>query len=163
MMISENKVALIHYTLRNAAGDVIDSSEGNEPLPYLHGHGNIIPGLEKALIGKAVGDKLDVNVSPEEGYGERNDALTQVMPKEAFQGVDELEPGMQFYAQGQDGGVQTVTIVAVDGNDVTIDGNHPLAGETLSFQVEVVEVREASAEELEHGHVHGVDGAESCE
>ena len=160
MQIAENKVVFIHYTLTNQAGEVLDSSHGRgEPLGYLHGHGNIIPGLENALSGKAAGDKLDVTVEPAEGYGDRHDQLIQQVPREAFQGVDELQPGMQFQADtGM--GPRMFTITKVEGDDVTVDGNHPLAGETLSFEVEVTDVRDASNEELEHGHVHGEGGHE---
>ena len=160
MQIAENKVVFIHYTLTNQAGEVLDSSHGRgEPLGYLHGHGNIIPGLENALIGKAAGDKLDVTVEPAEGYGDRHDQLVQQVPREAFQGVDELQPGMQFQADtGM--GPRLFTITKVDGEEVTVDGNHPLAGETLSFAVEITDVRDASDEELEHGHVHGEGGHE---
>ncbi|MGB1220725.1 MAG: FKBP-type peptidyl-prolyl cis-trans isomerase, partial [Alcanivoracaceae bacterium] len=123
----------------------------------LHGHGNIIPGLENALVGKAAGDKMDVTVEPAEGYGERHEQLIQQVPRTAFEGVDTLEPGMQFQAEtGM--GPRLFTITEVGGEEVTVDGNHPLAGETLNFAVEVTEVREASAEELEHGHVHGPEG-----
>jgi FKBP-type peptidyl-prolyl cis-trans isomerase SlyD len=157
MQIAERCVAYFHYTLTNDAGEVLDSSEGREPLPYLHGVGNIVVGLEKALSGKKAGDKLNVDVSPEEGYGVRNDALVQVVPKAAFKGVDDLEPGMQFHAESNAGPV-SVVVTKVDGENVTIDGNHPLAGETLHFAVEITEVREASVEEVLHGHVHGAGG-----
>lgn len=160
MQISQDKVVSIHYTLTNADGETIDSSRGRgEPLAYLHGHGNIIPGLESALSGKTEGEKLNVQVEPGEGYGERHDQLIQEVPRSAFEGVDTLEPGMQFQAEtGQ--GVRLFTITDVQGDQVTIDGNHPLAGQTLNFDVEVAEVRDASAEELEHGHVHGPGGHE---
>ena len=154
MQIAENTVVSIHYTLTNDAGETLDSSlERNEPLAYLHGHGNIIPGLEGALSGKSSGDKLDVTVEPTEGYGERHDALIQEVPKEAFQGAEELAPGMQFQAQTE-AGPRLFTITQVDGDQVTVDGNHPLAGERLHFAVEITEVREATKTELEHGHVH---------
>lgn len=160
MAIAENKVVSIHYTLTNDAGETLDSSVGRgEPLAYLHGHGNIIPGLENALTGKAVGDKLDVKVSPEDGYGPRHEQLIQQVPRDAFQGVDTLEIGMQFQAEtGQ--GPQLFTITAVGDAEVTVDGNHPLAGENLNFAVEITEIRDASEEELEHGHVHGPGGHE---
>ena len=160
MQIAENKVVLIHYTLTNDAGETLDSSVSRgEPLAYLHGHGNIIPGLENALTGKAVGDKLDVKVAPEEGYGERHEQLIQQVPRDAFQGVDTLEIGMQFQAEtGQ--GPRLFTITEVGDAEVTVDGNHPLAGENLNFAVEITEIREPSAEELEHGHVHGPGGHE---
>lgn len=157
MQVAKNKVVSIDYTLKDDAGEVIDSSEGYEPLFYLHGHDNIVPGLESALEGKQAGDKVQVSVSPAEGYGERDDSLQQVVPREAFQGVEDLEVGMQFRAES-DEGQQIVTIMAVDGDNVTVDGNHPLAGETLNFDVTVVEVRDATADELEHGHVHGPGG-----
>ena len=158
MQIANDKVVAIHYTLTNTAGETLDSSvERGEPLAYLHGHGNIIPGLENALLGKAAGDKLNVEVAPGEGYGERHDQLIQQVPRSAFEGVDHLEPGMQFQAEtGM--GVRLFTITDVGDDEVTIDGNHPLAGETLHFAVEITEVRDASAEEIEHGHVHGEGG-----
>lgn len=157
MQISENKVVSIHYTLKNDAGDVLDSSDGREPLAYLHGAGNIIPGLEKALEGRASGDKLNVTVQPGEGYGERNDSLIQDVPRSAFEGADEIQPGMQFHAQGPQG-MFVVTVREVSDESVKVDGNHPLAGETLHFDVEVADVRDATAEEQEHGHVHGAGG-----
>lgn len=157
MQVAENSVVLIHYTLTNDQGEVLDSSSGGEPLAYLHGSGNIIPGLEKALEGKQAGDKLVVKVAPADGYGERNDALIQQVPKRAFQGVAQIQPGMSFTAQSSQGPMQ-VTVTAVAGDMVTVDGNHPLAGETLNFDVEVTEVRKATLEELSHGHVHGPGG-----
>ena len=157
MQIAENTVAAFHYTLTNDAGEVLDSSRGREPLAYLHGAGNIVPGLEKAMEGRSAGDRFEVDVSPEEGYGKRHDGLVQVVPRQAFQGVDTLEVGMQFQASGPQGAM-SVTIAGIDGDQVTVDGNHPLAGETLHFAIEIAEVREASSEELAHGHVHGPGG-----
>lgn len=157
MQVAENSVVLIHYTLTNDQGEVLDSSSGGEPLAYLHGSGNIIPGLEKALEGKQAGDKLVVKVAPADGYGERNDSLIQQVPKRAFQGVAQIQPGMSFTAQSSQGPMQ-VTVTAVAGDMITVDGNHPLAGETLNFDVEVTEVRKATLEELSHGHVHGPGG-----
>ena len=162
MQISEKKVASIDYTLKNDAGDVVDTSSGREPLAYVHGANNIIPGLEKALEGKAVGDTVEVTVEPAEAYGDRQESLVQEVPREAFQGVDEIKEGMQFQAQGPQGPV-LVTVKAVADDKVTIDGNHPLAGETLHFSVEVKDVRDATAEEMEHGHVHGAGGVEHGE
>ncbi|HXH72546.1 MAG TPA: peptidylprolyl isomerase [Mariprofundaceae bacterium] len=153
MQIAKDKVVYFHYTLTNDAGEVLDSSEGAEPMAYLHGAANIIPGLEKALEGKSPGDSLKVTVEPAEGYGEIDEDLLQVVPSSLFQGVDALEVGMQFQAQTSEG-VQVVTITKVDGDDITIDGNHPLAGERLHFDVQVDSVRDATAEELDHGHVH---------
>ena len=157
MQIAKDLVASIEYTLTDAAGAVIDSSVGNEPLAYLHGAGNIIPGLENALEGKKAGDSLTVTVASEDGYGEKNDGLIQVVPKDMFQGVDNIEAGMQFHAQ-TDHGMQVITVAAVEGDNITVDGNHPLAGQTLKFDVKIIEVRAASEEELEHGHVHGAGG-----
>ncbi|QEM81109.1 MULTISPECIES: FKBP-type peptidyl-prolyl cis-trans isomerase [Halomonas] len=157
MQIAQNSVVAFHYTLTNDAGEVLDSSEGREPLTYLHGAGNIIPGLEKELEGKSTGDKLVAKVAPAEGYGEVQDQLVQEVPRDAFQGVDNIEAGMQFQAQTQ-GGPLMVTVTKVEGDTVTVDGNHPLAGQTLNFDVEITDVREASQEEIEHGHVHGEGG-----
>lgn len=157
MQIAQDKVVLIHYTLTNDAGETIDSSSGGDPLAYIHGQGNIIPGLEKALEGKQSGDKLSVKVAPAEGYGERDDKLVQQVPKRQFGGAN-LKPGMQFHAQTSHGHARVVTVVRIQGDMVTVDGNHPLAGETLNFDVEVADVREATHEELEHGHVHGPGG-----
>jgi FKBP-type peptidyl-prolyl cis-trans isomerase SlyD len=157
MQVSANKVVSIHYTLTNEGGEVIDSSEGHPPLAYIHGHGNIIPGLENALLGKTAGEKLKVSIPPEEGYGHRDEELIQSVPVEAFHGVDKIEPGMQFHTETPDG-VQMVTVVNVESDHVILDGNHPMSGITLNFDVEVTEVRDATAEELEHGHVHGPGG-----
>ena len=158
MKIEKNKVVSIDYKLTNNKNETVDSSEGREPLAYLHGNGNLIPGLEKALDGKASGDKLTVSIPPEEGYGLRDDTKRIDIPLEVFKGVDEVKPGMQFQARNKEGAVELLTVVAVAGDKVTIDANHPLAGETLNFDVTVRDIREATAEELAHGHVHGVGG-----
>ncbi|UXI70372.1 FKBP-type peptidyl-prolyl cis-trans isomerase [Tahibacter amnicola] len=157
MQIADRCVASFHYTLTDAEGRTIDSSAGGDPLSYLHGAGNIVPGLEKQMTGKSAGDKFDVVVSPEEGYGVRHDEWVQVVPRGAFQGVTTIEPGMQFQAHGPQGPM-SVTVVAVTDDNITVDANHPLAGVALHFAIEVVEVREASAEEVTHGHVHGPGG-----
>ncbi len=153
MQISENKVVTIHYTLTNVSGEVLDSSVGEEPLAYLHGAGNIVAGLEDALAEKTVGDKLDVTVAPEDGYGEKHDEMVQKVPVDNFDGVDNVEVGMQFMAQVP-WGEQPVEVIKVEEDGITLDGNHPLAGETLQFAVEVIAVRDATEEEVEHGHVH---------
>ena len=158
MLIANQHVVAIDYTLSNDAGEVIDSSAGAEPLVYLHGASNIIAGLENALTGKAVGDELDVTIEPEDAYGEYSAELITNLGREMFEGVDELEVGMQFHASAPDGGMQIVTIRDIDGDQVTIDGNHPLAGQQLNFKVKVVTVRAASEEEIAHGHVHGEGG-----
>ncbi|MEC9482045.1 MAG: peptidylprolyl isomerase [Halomonas sp.] len=159
MQVQNDHVVSIDYTLKNDAGEVMDTSEQNGPLAYLHGHQNIIPGLEKALDEKAVGDSFTVSIEPADAYGERDERMIQTVPRSMFQGVDEIEPGMRFQAQTE-GGVTVVTIKEVNGDEITLDGNHELAGETLHFDVEVKDVRPASEEELEHGHVHGPGGHE---
>ncbi|MGM0541917.1 MAG: FKBP-type peptidyl-prolyl cis-trans isomerase [Pseudomonadota bacterium] len=156
MNIEKNKVALIEYTLTDNQGEQIDASNG-KPLAYIHGHGNLIPGLEKELEGKTVGDKFTAKISAADAYGERSDALVQTVGKEMFQGVEELEVGMRFEAQSEQG-MHSVEVTAVEGDQVTVDGNHPLAGLELTFEVEVTDVREPTAEELEHGHAHGAGG-----
>jgi FKBP-type peptidyl-prolyl cis-trans isomerase SlyD len=157
MNIQNDSVVLMHYILTNENGDIIDTSDGREPLSYIQGHQNIIPGLEKEMLGKKVGDKFKAVVQPEEGYGVSNPALVQVLDRSVFQGVDEIEVGMQFQAQLEDGPI-IMSVTDVDGDNITIDGNHALADQVLTFDVEVVEIRNASAEELAHGHVHGVGG-----
>lgn len=154
MKIQNNAVVSIHYTLTNEAGEVIDSSEGKNPLKYLHGAGNIIPGLENELLDCVAGDSKKVTVQPKDGYGEKIDDLIQKLPHEAFSGIDTVEEGMEFQAQGQDGSVQYVVVTKVEDDGITIDGNHALAGQVLNFDVSVVEVREATETEIEHGHVH---------
>jgi FKBP-type peptidyl-prolyl cis-trans isomerase SlyD len=157
MQIAERTVASFNYTLTNDAGEIIDSSEGRSPLAYLHGAGNIVPGLEKEMAGRKAGDRFDVVVAPEEGYGQPNPMLVQTVPRDAFQGVDSIEVGMEFQAQTPQGPL-SVVVSKVDADNVTVDGNHPLAGKTLHFAIEVTDVRDASAEELAHGHVHGPGG-----
>ena len=154
MKVANHSVVSIHYKLTNNDGEVLDSSEGKDPLTYLHGMGNLIPGLEQELLDKAVGDKLQVTVAPADGYGELNEQMIQQVPASAFEGVDQIQVGMQFRASGPDGDVQLITVTAVDGDMVTIDGNHPLAGVELNFDVEITSIREATQEEIEHGHVH---------
>jgi FKBP-type peptidyl-prolyl cis-trans isomerase SlyD len=157
MQIGDRTVASFHYTLTNDAGQVIDSSADRAPLTYLHGAGNIVPGLEKEMIGRQAGDVFNVVVAPEEGYGMPNPMMVQVVPKEHFQGVDTLEVGMEFQAHTPQGPM-SVAIAKIDGEEVTVDANHPLAGQTLHFAIEVTDVRDASLEELSHGHVHGEGG-----
>ncbi len=158
MQIAANKAVSIDYTLTNDAGEVIDSSAGGAPLVYLHGAGNIIVGLEKALEGKQAGDELSVAIEPGEAYGEYSAELVATLNRSMFEGVDELEVGMQFHASAPDGQMQIVTIRDLDGDDVTVDGNHPLAGQRLNFQVKIIDIRDASQEEVAHGHVHGEGG-----
>lgn len=157
MKISKDSVVSIDYTLKNDSGEVLDASTEGNPLDYLHGHGNIISGLEAGLVGKETGDAVDVRIAPADGYGEVIDQLRQEVPRDRFAGVESLEVGMQFQAN-TDRGPISVRIVEVSDETVTVDGNHPLAGQHLNFSVKVVDVRQASAEELQHGHVHGAGG-----
>jgi len=157
MQVKKDTIVTIEYTLKDEGGNVIDSSKDHGPLNYVHGSGNIIPGLENGLEGKSAADSFVVTVSPEEGYGERDESLTQVVDREVFGLEDELEEGMQFQAPTENG-VMVVTVVNIDGDDITVDGNHPLAGVQLNFDITIVDVREATAEELDHGHVHGEGG-----
>jgi len=159
MQVAKDKVVSIDYTLTGPGGDVLDSSQGRGPLVYLHGQGNIIPGLEQALEGKSTGDSLNAVVPPEQAYGPKMPEMVQPVPRSSFSGIDEIKPGMQFQARTPQG-PRVVTVVGVDENSVTVDANHPLAGQTLSFDVKVVEVRDATAEELSHGHAHGAGGHE---
>ncbi len=158
MQIGKNKVAMIAYTLTDNSGTVIDQATAQEPFAFIQGIGNIIPGLEKALEGKAVGDSITVSIEPAEGYGERDDSMTQVLSTDMFEGVDDIKPGMQFHAQTSQG-MSVVTVVKVEDDQITIDGNHPLAGVVLNFDVNVLEIRDATEGEIEHGHIHG----DSCD
>lgn len=153
MQITKDKVASIHYTLRDGDGNVLDTSAGREPLTYLQGAGNLIAGMEEGLEGKSKGDKFNLKISPEKGYGVKDDSLVQKVPRSAF-GTQKVEKGMQF--QTNNGQVVTVTETGLD--SITVDANHPLAGVELHFDVEVTDVRNASAEEISHGHVHGPGG-----
>jgi len=157
MRIDKHSVVSFDYTLTDPQGKVIDSSKGQQPLTYLHGTGGIIPGLESELTGKAAGDSLTVVVPPEKAYGNKDAKMIQAVPRTAFQGVDKIEPGMQFQAQSPQG-PRVVTVVAVTPTEVTVDANHPLAGVELKFDVTIVSVRAATEEELDHGHVHGPGG-----
>jgi FKBP-type peptidyl-prolyl cis-trans isomerase SlyD len=157
MPIAPDDVVTIHYTLRDDADEVIDSSAGGAPLAYLHGHGNIIPGLERELAGKNAGDRLKVRVAAVDGYGEYDRALVQQVPRRALKGIANLKVGMRLQAGAQHG-ERPVTVTRIAGDMVTLDGNHPLAGRNLQFEVEITAVRAATAEELAHGHVHGDGG-----
>lgn len=159
MKIAKNSVVAIDYTLKDDQGQVLDSSEGQEPLHFIHGVGQIIPGLENALEGKTKGEELKVSIKPEEAYGEVNNDLVQDVPKAQFGDIDPLEVGMQFEVE-TDAGPVIVAIDKIDGETVTVNGNHPLAGKTLHFDVKVDTVRDATAEELDHGHVHGKGGVD---
>jgi FKBP-type peptidyl-prolyl cis-trans isomerase SlyD len=157
MNIAKDKVVSIDYTLTGEGGAVLDTSKGRGPLAYLHGAGNIIPGLEGALEGRSQGDQLTVSIPPDSAYGQKDPKLVQRVPRSAFAGVADIRAGMQFQAQSPQG-PRVVTVVDVSDDHVTVDANHPLAGATLNFDVTVVDVRDATVEELSHGHVHGPGG-----
>ncbi|HWE97389.1 MAG TPA: peptidylprolyl isomerase [Tepidisphaeraceae bacterium] len=157
MQIAKDKVVTVDYTLTGSDGAVLDTSSGHEPLSYLHGVGGIVPGLERAMEGKNEGDTVDVTVRPEDAYGQRDDAFVQQVPRSAF-GDAKVEKGMQFRAQSPDGASRVVTVVDVQGDNVRIDANHPLAGKTLHFNVKVLGVRDATQQEIDHQHVHGPGG-----
>ena len=157
MSIGPDQVVSIHYTLRDDAGEVIDRSAEGEPLSYLHGHGNLIPGLERELAGRKPGDRLQVKITPTDGYGEYDRELVQRVPRRALKGLAEVRVGMRLQAHTPQG-PRAVMVTQVSGDLVTLDGNHPLAGKNLNFEVEVAAVRAATEEELTHGHVHGPGG-----
>jgi FKBP-type peptidyl-prolyl cis-trans isomerase SlyD len=154
MQVANDTAVSIHYTLTNDAGEVLDSSIGQETLDYLHGTGNIISGLEGAITGKSIGDKFKIRIEPADAYGEIHEDRVQVISRDMFEGIDDIQVGMQFHADVSHGpGV--VTVVSINDDDITIDGNHPLAGIALTFDVEVIDIRPATSEEMDHGHIHG--------
>jgi FKBP-type peptidyl-prolyl cis-trans isomerase SlyD len=157
MQIGDQKVVTLHYTLTDNEGRVIDQSEDGS-FAYLHGASNIIPGLENALSGKSAGEELSVAVSPEDAYGDRDESMLQQVPKNMFEDTSQIAVGTQFQAQGPNGEMLVVTVMEVQEEHVLVDGNHPLAGVELNFDVKIINVRDASAEEVEHGHVHGPEG-----
>jgi FKBP-type peptidyl-prolyl cis-trans isomerase SlyD len=153
LMIGDKSVVTIHYKLTDDAGEVLDSSSDSDPMVYLHGASNIIPGLENELTGKTAGATLKVTVTPEHGYGEHSPEAIQKVPRSAFEGVEDIQPGMQFQTEGPQG-VQMIIVAEVSEDEVTVDANHPLAGKTLHFDVSIEAVRDATPEELDHGHAH---------
>ncbi len=153
MKIQKNTVVTFEYTLKDDNGNIIDSSKGRGPLKYLHGNGNLIPGLEKALEGKEKGNSFSVTIPPEEGYGFQDETLIQEVPKDLFDDSNGLEVGMQFQAQTEQGNY-ILTIKEIHSNTVVVDGNHPLAGKNLNFDITILDVRNATAEEVAHGHAH---------
>jgi FKBP-type peptidyl-prolyl cis-trans isomerase SlyD len=159
MIITSDKVVTLHYTLKDIKGEVLDSSEGETPLSYLHGAQNIVPGLEKALEGKTVGTSLQVVVSAEEGYGLRQEGLQESMALSNFEDPSEVKVGLEFEVEIEDN-VEIATVVSIDGDTVLLDFNHPLAGEILCFDVSILDIRPATDEEKEHGHVHDEGGHE---
>ena len=157
MKIAKGSVVSIHYALIDPTGKVLESSEGQEPMDYLHGYGNIIAGLEKVLEGKAAGENIKAVIPPEDGYGIREEALVKVLPLSNFEDSNQVEVGAQFQAETSQG-LRLATVIRIDDQDVTVDLNHPLADQTLRFDIDIVAVREATEEELSHGHVHGAEG-----
>ena len=157
MQIEDKRVVTLAYILKDNDDNIIDQSDDGS-FCYLHGASNIIPGLESALAGKLSGDELSVSIPPEEAYGVREDEKIQNVSREMFPPEQEIEPGMQFHAQSPDGNTLVVTIAKVEEESVVVDGNHPLAGVHLNFDVRIMDVREATSEELDHGHVHGPGG-----
>ncbi|MDA1353810.1 MAG: peptidylprolyl isomerase [bacterium] len=158
MTAAANKVVVLDYKLTNDEGEVLDQSEGRGPLSYLHGHGNIIPGLEREVEGKNVGESFQVTVLPTDGYGEYDANMISEVPKTEFgDRVDEITEGMQLQIQTEEG-LMLVQVEEIKDDAITLNGNHPLAGINLHFDITIVEVREATAEEIEHGHVHGEGG-----
>ena len=155
MQIAKNMVVVFDYTLTNHSGQEIENSKESGPFAYIHGSNNIIPGLEKALEGKRVGEKFKIPVAPKDGYGERDDTLVAIVGADRFES-EQVQIGMRFHTETNHG-MRMFTVTKIDGDQVTVDGNHPLAGEPLTFDVNILEVRVATAEELSHGHVHGPD------
>ncbi|MCE5234074.1 MAG: peptidylprolyl isomerase [Mizugakiibacter sp.] len=159
MKAEKDKVVSFHYTVTDADGTAVDSSrERGEPLTVLLGHGQLIPGVEKAIDGREAGDKFQVSVQPEEGYGARREGMIQRVPKKYFRDAKHLKPGVTTVLALKEGGQRAVTVHKVGMSTVDVDLNHPLAGKTLGFDVEVTAVRDATAEEIAHGHAHGPDG-----
>lgn len=160
MIIEKNKVVTFHYTLKDDNGEIIDTSSGKDPLAYIQGTGSIVIGLENEMEGKKIGDAFEVSVNPAEGYGEVNNDLIRTLPKEQFKHFgDQLVIGLNIYIESPQGQIPA-TIVDINDEDVSFDMNHPLAGKKLNFSIEVTDIRDASAEELDHGHVHGPGGHE---
>jgi FKBP-type peptidyl-prolyl cis-trans isomerase SlyD len=157
MQIANGKVVFFHYALKDDQGKEIENSAGNKPMAILFGHGNIIAGLEKAMVGKSEGDRFDVVVTPAEGYGEKRENFTQRVPKKYFRDGENLKPGMPTVIQTENGPRQ-VEVVKVGSSVVDVDLNHPMAGKTLHFAIEITQVRDATEEEAAHGHVHGDGG-----
>lgn len=158
MQIGPNSVVSIEYTLRDEDGEIIDTSVGSEPLTFIQGQNMLIPGLEKALEGKEPGEELRVLITAEEGYGEYDPEAVRVVKRDQFPADMDLYEGLEIYAETDDGHRQPGSVLAVNGEEISLDFNHPLAGENLDFEVKIHEVRAASAEELAHGHIHGPGG-----
>jgi len=162
MNITTNKIASLAYTLKNDDGEILDKADENTPFLYMHGTGGIIKGLENALNEKSVNDSFSLTVAPDEAYGERDDKLIESVPRAMFEGIpdEEMVAGAQFHAQTPQG-TQVITVASIDGDTINIDANHPLAGQTLHFDVAVLDIRDATEEEIAHGHPHTPGGCGS--
>ena len=160
MKAEKNSVVRFHYALSDESGAPIESSREGDPVTVLLGHGGIIAGVDEAITGREAGDKFDITVAPEKGYGERRENLTQRVPKKYFRNADKLKPGMQTVLNVQGGGQRLVTVKKVGSSVIDVDLNHPMAGQTLKFAIEIVDVRAGTPEEIEHGHAHGPGGHE---
>jgi len=160
VIIEKDCVVSANFELFDGDGVLVDSSESGGPLTYLHGADELLPGLEVALAGRTLGDKLTVNLKPDEAFGQREEALVDKAPRANFPGIDDIQPGMQFQTEMDDGAPMVVTVTDVDDEWVTVDGNHELAGKHLRFELEVIEVRKANEDEIAHGHAQGPDGCE---
>lgn len=158
MRVEQNKVVSMHYKLADKDGVVIDNSEGRPPLAYIHGIGALVAGLEAQLENKVVGDKFQAIVAPEDAYGTRDEELVRVVPKSGFQGDEEMTIGMQVQIDTGDKGLAIATLTAIDGDDITLDLNHPLSDMELHFDIDIMDIREATSDEIAHGHVHGEGG-----
>lgn len=158
-IITKDTAVKFNYILKDDDGKILDQSQEGQPLGYLHGHNNIIPGLEQQLEGKSAGETLTAIVEPADGYGDYQEQAIQHVPRDNFQGVEDIQPGMQFQSEAG-GQVMLVTVTEVNDKEVTVDANHPLAGKRLTFEVEIQEVRAATEDEINHGHAHGVGGVE---
>lgn len=154
MKINKNTVVTLNYTLKNDQGEILDESQDGSFI-YLHGAGGIVAGLEKHLEGKTSGESFNAHIEPDEAYGLRDDTMLQVVPRDMFDKDHALEEGIQFHAESPEGEQITVTVTKINGDNITVDGNHPLAGIALNFDIKIKDVRKASKEEIEHGHVHG--------
>lgn len=156
MQITKNKVATFGFTVINESGQTLDSSKESGLFSYVHGIGYLIPGLESAMEGKSAGDSFSISVLPAQGYGERDESLVQVIPRSVFDGIGDLDVGLQLQLEDQNG-TKIAAVTRIEEDNVTLDGNHPLAGVTLNFAIDIVDVRDATEEELDHGHPAGQD------
>ncbi|MCB9701021.1 MAG: peptidylprolyl isomerase [Myxococcales bacterium] len=160
VVIRDGKVVIFNYVLRSDEGEVLDESEADDPMAYLHGADNIVPGLESQMSGRRVGDRFDAIVPPSEGYGVRDESAIRVIPREAFPEDADLAPGMELVVEDDEGDLTPIWIAELRDDVVIVDLNHPLADQTLCFTVEIIGIRDATESEIEHGHPHGVDGEE---